>query len=103
MNRFQACTSVGEKATIWWELELFERSVTALEQDYLKGRKLNALVKLRVSDNDGIPEDGGATNPHRVGVEDRVDRNTLRDACQNAMAISVLVLSDRLNQRLTKG
>ena len=36
-------------------------------------------------------------------MEDRMDRNTLRDACQNAMAISVLVLGDRLNHRLVSG
>ena len=103
MSRFRVCTSVGEKATRWWELELFERSVAALAQDYRKGRKLNSLVKLRASDSDSVPEDVGSTNTHRVGVEDRVDRSTLRDARQSAIAMSALVLRDRVNQRVTKG
>jgi hypothetical protein len=60
MNRFQACTSVGEKARKWWEVELFERTACALEQDYLKGRKLTGLVMLRPAEAEIVPEGGGA-------------------------------------------
>lgn len=101
MNRFLSVVAVGEKVGRWWEVDLWERTVCALEQDYLRGRKLTSLVKVKVTENDTVPDDGGTTNLAQVTASDRVDKAALRDACANAMAISVLVLGDKVNQRLT--
>eukprot|EP00973_Karenia_brevis_P074489 10351054-Karenia_brevis.AAC.1 len=43
-----------------------------------------------------LQEDHGQTGGHLVSVEDR----SIRSCCQNAVAISVLMLSDELNERI---
>ena len=77
-----------------WEIDLFEATTLALDQDYLKGEMLRHRLLLRAS---GVDMDGaGSTYTGRITLEDR----TLRSAVQNALGIRTVLYSDNMNRRI---
>lgn len=77
-----------------WEIDEFERTTCALQQDYLKGASFMRRLQLHATQAEVNLE--GSTDNARVSFEDR----TLRSVCQNAVAISVVMLGDDQNRRL---
>ena len=65
--------------------------------DMLGNRTLLDHIKLteKQQQSENVGENSGTTSTKSVGVDEKV----LRDCCQNAMAISVMVLQDLNNER----
>ena len=76
---------------------MWERTVLALEKDCLVGKlftqKLTKMVQKVTAEH---PLENDSTDPRRIQLEDR----TLRAACKNAIAISVLTLQETQNRRV---
>lgn len=74
----------------WW-VDLWERTWVALEEDFLKGRSLARMVIKAPA----APEGETTTNPDHMQWDDK----QFRACCQNAVVVSVLVLSSLSNRR----
>ena len=85
----------ADKASKEWHLDKFFRTFAALELDMLKGKQFQDRIALRLGDADA-PEEGGGQTSGRLTVEDR----SLKGACQNAVVLSVMMLSEDSNLRL---
>ena len=80
-----------------WHIDSFERNWVSLELDMLGNRKLIEHIKLteQAQQAEQVGENSGSTSLQRSTVDDKV----LKDCCQNGMAISVMVLQERSNER----
>ena len=94
MNRFLGIVSHPEAHNAEWALDTFERTTVAISLDMLAGSALASRICVRAD---------AARDAERVGpttaaitVEDR----TLRSCTQNAVTISVMMLSDLAHQRV---
>lgn len=99
LNRFQSCIAVAELHVPWWEVDRLERTHCAIEQDYLRGAAFLQKLRMQARGGDVGVEGGGTTSAGHTTLEDR----TLRSCCQNAVAISVQLLSDDGNRRICEG
>ena len=97
LNRFLGSLSVAKKNLPQWSMQLWERTAMAIEMDMLHGKKFEQLL-VRPSPAEAAEESKGTTARTQPGVEDR----TLRGCTQNAVAISVYMLSDLANRRKTQ-
>lgn len=95
MNRFHASISASMFHEQNWLFDQFERTYLALETDCLSGRKLQERIALRLGVTETVPEAGAPVRAH-VHLEDR----GLKSACQNCIAISVMVLQSITNRRV---
>lgn len=92
--RFLALIACPRRHVSWWEVDEFERVACALDQNYLARNAFMQKVQLRISSAEAQAE--GSTDSAKVNLEDR----TLRNSCQNSIALSVLLLVDPSNRRL---
>lgn len=90
MCRFLASLSSARKALGTWSVDLFERTFLALEHDYLQGRRFAKLLVKAAPEGEPDQDAAMSTNPVKAGIDDRA----LRSCAQNAVAISVVFLSD---------
>ena len=94
LDRFlDGVASVYHTTDQWWE-QWLERTLTALEEDFLKGKKFNEKI-LKAAGHMHVAEGGAPTKTHVSS-----DIKLLRGNCHNAVAISVMYLSDETNRRL---
>ena len=75
---------------------LLRRSIPRWGLDFLKGKRLEERLVIKAGLAEHVGEGGGTTNPVRVTLEDR----SLRNCCQNSVAIAALVLADTTNERI---
>ena len=92
--RFMALVAVPKQRVPSWEIDLFEATTLALDQDYLKGEMSRHRLLLRASTAD--VDGAGSTYSGRITLEDR----TLRNAVQNALGIRYVLYSDNMNRRI---
>lgn len=97
--RFQSVIMKPEQKVGEWHIDLLERTVLSLEADMLHGKKFKDKFKVKVCDAEDPREDGGTTNPLSTTFESRA----FKSACQNAVVVSVMTLSDLTNLRLVRG
>ena len=95
LNRFLGTLHQAGQSLRTWHIECWERTFLALECDMLKGKKFETLV-IKAGQADNIKEGNNSTSSARLAIDDR----TLRACAQNAVAISVMMLSDPKNKRL---
>lgn len=85
--------SVLETTKCWWLMWL-ERTLCALEEDFLKGKRFNEqLVSLTAAE--AVVEGGG---PTKAVVN--MDSKMMRSSCENGVAIGVVLLSSDTALRL---
>ena len=98
LNRFQGFLQVAEEVALprWW-LDLWERSFVCIECDMLGSKAVSKLL-LRPGPGEAFGEGGGTTSSNQVTLEDR----SFRSGLQNALVVSTLYLSDRVNRRRLK-
>lgn len=89
LSRFLGSLKEATDAMKHWSIDCFERTYCALELDFLRGKKFEKLV-LRGTEREEQEEGGATTSAVKVGFEQK----TLRAVAANAVAISVMVLSD---------
>ena len=87
MNRFGAPQHAAMYGQGLWSKRLMERTVLALEQDWLTGEKF--LEKMQIKP--GAPEAGGetsevGTNPKLITVSDKIDLSGMRNAVVTSVA-----------------
>ena len=88
LGGFNACADVTDD----WYMQLLERTVCGLNEDFLKGKRFTeAVVKA------GPVEMGTAEGSTKAVVN--ADLKMMRSACENAVAISVMFLSDETARR----
>jgi hypothetical protein len=78
-----------------WQQDAFFRTYTAIECDFLRGKKFGAQIRVAGAPA-GRADDLAHT--HR-SIIDTIDRS-VRDSCANTVSLSVLMLSNESNQRL---
>lgn len=88
MNRFMSVIKVGEHEAPFWTMRLFGYLVTAIEQDYLTGKK---FVKLLGADNEMVDRTT-ASGKRQAG------EGALARSCQNQLVVALMMLSDLGNQ-----
>lgn len=91
MNRFGGTQHAALLHRPLWAVELFERTLLALELDFLSG---SAFVQKVVMKEDGAEK---STDPRKP----QIDEKGLRACCGNAVTISVMTLSDFAHRRAT--
>ena len=96
LNRYQGSLKAAQRFLPLWSTHAFETIHTALELDFLKGKRLEERLVIKAGLAEHVGEGGGTTNPVRVTLEDR----SLRSCCQNSVAIAALVLAGPNNQRV---
>ena len=98
--RFGGLAHAIRKHVDYLHIDTLERSWVSLDMDMLGNRKLLDHIKLteKQQQSENVGENSGTTSTKRVGVDEKV----LRDCCQNAMVISVMVLQDLNNERKTQ-
>ena len=83
----------------YWHIDTFERVNLGLETDALRGGKFKAAITLP-SDHSGpgidVPEEGCHTSSK---VADQAAK-ALKNSCHNAIALSVLMLSNMENKKV---
>ena len=92
--RFMDSVRSAKKAIASWPVDEYERTILALESDFLQGTKFNKILTKGTVLSDAAGD--GSTNPKRPTVDEKV----LRGCCQNAVVISVMFLSDDTNRKL---
>lgn len=91
--RFQSLSAMALKHCPHWAIDEFERTTVGLRQDYLKGAGFMQRLQMRADAMEVHLE--GSTDNQRVSLEDKA----LRSVCQNAVAVSVVMLSDEHHRR----
>ena len=94
LNRYQACVDRLLKSMPFWSMDTFERQYVALELGMIKSTKF--LDRLMVKSTDVPGESGGSTSSKALHIEDK----TLRQCVDNAVLISVGMLSNYDHRRL---
>ena len=98
MVRFGAALSKLKEERGLWTVTLFERTVMAVDLDFLSGAAMMKKVALKGGSAEGIDVESGAlpsTNPKKVQLADR----TLRGCAQNNVGVSILTLGEPDHQR----
>jgi hypothetical protein len=100
LNRFQACIVRAEKELPFWSMDLFEREYVGLELDMLRSKKLRQRIVVKSKDRDAGEGAGpsGSTSKLKLHFEDK----SLRSVADNAVGISVALLDDYENRRITE-
>ena len=80
----------NEKRSAWWEVDRFDNTVLALEQDFLSSRQLVLKMRLRRGPAETIGEHSGSTSGARITLEDR----SCMDGLQNSVATCVVMLEN---------
>ena len=97
--RFMGFPTMLELGLQTWHRDKFERTFVALELDFLGNKKLSdKLIVQKQGDTEDIGDNNGSTTAAWHSIDEKV----LRSCAQNAVAISVMVLSDLLNFRLAQ-
>ena len=95
MSRFLGSLHTAKAALCDWHEDAFERTFCALECDMLHGKALEKVVLHGAAGAGGDDGAVGSTTKNRVTLEDR----SLRAGLQNSIVLSLLLLSDKGNQR----
>ena len=100
-NRFQALLDRAKHAlTGTWSIDYFERLHLALELDMLKGKKFAERMTVRASSVAGSSkESDGQREPTKIA---QIEDKTLKGVCQNAVGISIAMLSDYTHKRVVE-
>jgi hypothetical protein len=96
LNRFASCIDRAEKELPFWTIDLFQREYCGLALDMFKSKRFREKMLLRRADPAG--EGGGPTSSKATQIEDA----GLRSCCDNAVCISVAMLSERNNKRIVE-
>jgi hypothetical protein len=96
MNRFMAGPTRAEKVVPWWNFDFFERQMVGLELDMFKSKRFEAKMIVKASALEPAGESGGPTGSKILHVEDKA----LKACCDNAVCISVAMLTGPSNRRL---
>lgn len=94
MCRFGGMQHAAMSQRPYWTVNLFERTLLALEQDMLRGKKFEAKLTLKAKHVEGAS--GSTTNPTHLQLDDRA----LRGCCENAVVVSILTLDDADHRRV---
>lgn len=97
MVRFGAFYNALKKALPWWRVMQFERTLLALETDVLKGKAFRNSLTTRLAEKAQLNDLHDTTSVKRLQIQDK----TLRDVCANAVAVSVVTLSDPHHHRVS--
>ena len=83
-----------------WAQDRFKRTYVGLDCDFLRGKKLGQAISVPNVAASSASSDGfvpqGTTNNKVLTLVDR----SIRDACANAVSVSVMMLSKDENNRL---
>jgi hypothetical protein len=79
-----------------WAQDRFARTYTAIECDFLRGKKFSAAVSVRTNGAELVGESGAHTSSKVLDIVDR----SVRDSCANVVSLSVMMLSKDENKRL---
>ena len=97
--KFMGFPTMLELGLQTWHRDKFERTFVALELDCLGNKKLSdTLIVKKLGNTEDVGENSGSTTAARHSIDEKV----LRSCAQNAVAISVMVLSESLNLRLAQ-
>jgi hypothetical protein len=69
LNRFCGSLEAAETNMPTWTTDLFERTLVALEHDFLKGRAFLNRIKVKAGPAETVTEEGGSTSVRRVLME----------------------------------
>ena len=94
-NRFQATIATAQREVRRWTIDLFEREHLCLQLDMLGNKRL--IDKIAVGSGD-IEPPGETAGPTSGGLQ--LEDKSIRGCCQNAAAISIVMLQRTLNQRV---
>ena len=99
INRFMALVDKARIHQPWWTWDLFEREMLGLEMQLLNKKKFVKKVIVKAKDKEPAGEAGGPTTPSSgLVIEDK----TLRSFADEAICLSIALLSDYNNKRLVE-
>ena len=89
LNRFQGGVARAIETQGDWAIDLFERTFTALESDFLRGKKLHERLVLKHGSGEAVTEGGNRMSVDVVTIEDRSLKGCLRECCWSFSDASV--------------
>lgn len=98
MNRFGGSFHAARRNLPLWHLQLFERTVLAIESGMLKGKQIVDRFRLKPNESENFQEQGGPTSSRRLQLEDR----GFRSALGNSIVCSVLTLHEGHYQQVVR-
>lgn len=99
MCRFLSTLAACKDHSGYWAVDEFERTYCCLEMDFLGSRKLGAMVLKRDA---AEAAEGGERACSTGGNRPCVEEAVVRSCSQNAVVISMLMLSDHTNMRFCR-